>query len=192
MCAKSSGVSVKDLIAMAIGLFNGLEISKAQEDCEKTFRFFSAWEVLLHHEKFSAALKPSISRTESDKEAVNFDNSGTNTEPILHIERPIGRSRAKDALEKKKNSEEQLRLAAKASATQMERNKTLKRHYEIMLFTNASAGCDESETVEYFSFMRAWAFFNLRGEKKHKKKNSHSSKESKESVRDGDDDSSEN
>ncbi|CAN8070152.1 unnamed protein product [Agarophyton chilense] len=160
------------------------------EDCEKKFRFFSAWEVLRHCEKFSAALTLSISGTESDKEAVIFNNSDTNTDPILHVERPIGRLLAKDALEKKKDSDKQLRLAAKALATQMERNETLKRQYEIILFTNAPAGCDESEAVKFFCFMRARAPSNLRGEKKHKK-NSHYSKDSKESEREGDDDSSE-
>ena len=40
----------------------------------------------------------------------------------------------------------------------------LKRHYDIMLFTNAPPGVDNSESVEYFRIMRARALASLRKE----------------------------
>jgi len=166
--AMHTGVSARDLISMATALLNGVEMSEAQEDYGKPFRFLSAWEVLRHHEKFAAAMTASTSAAESSKEREKVDESDAKTESVPLVERPIGRRRAKEALHKNEDSKKKLRLAVESVAAQKERNETLKRHYEIMLFTNAPAGCDESEAVEYFSIMRARALSNLRGNKKRK------------------------
>ena len=80
------------------------------------------------------------------------------TEPL------IGRKRAKEALENKKRVAKNLKLAQASVAVQQERNKTLKRHFEISLFTSAPAVCAKREAVEYSRIMRARALAEIRKE----------------------------
>ena len=56
---------------------------------------------------------------------------------------------------KHRDAAKKLKLAAESVAAQVERNVALKRHYEIMLFTTAPAGCDDAESLEYSRKMRA-------------------------------------
>lgn len=57
-----------------------------------------------------------------------------------------------------------MKIAQASVNAQEERNKTLKRHYEIALFTNVPAECDNREAVEYFRIRRARALAVLHKE----------------------------
>lgn len=170
--SKPTGVSSSDLIRMATALFNGVDITNASDDCGKPFRFLQAWEVLKTHEKFMAgAEKPESAQTPPEGEDGGTENS--TQEPNGDVKkpsesRPVGRRRAKNALQVQKDSKEKLCLASESVQAQKDRNLALKRHYEIMLFTNAPAGCDEAESVEYFNIMRQRALAEIRGENKQK------------------------
>ena len=83
---------------------------------------------------------------------------------LLQTSSPIGRKRAKENQRKADDATKKIKLAAEAVKAQKERNVTLKRHYEIVLFTNAPSGCDNSQSVEYFNTMRARVLAELRGE----------------------------
>ena len=80
----------------------------------------------------------------------------------FHKDRPMGRKRAKDMKEKEKEKTNNIRLAAESFEGQS--HKALKRHYEIMLFTQAPAGCDNSDSVEYFPIIPARALSGPRRE----------------------------
>ena len=69
-------------------------------------------------------------------------------------------------MQKDRDAAKKLKLAAESVAAQVERNVTLKRHYEIMLLTTAPAGCDDAESLEYFRTMRARALNTTRNEEK--------------------------
>lgn len=90
--------------------------------------------------------------------------------------RPIGRERAKEQLKKTAEAGKKIKLAAESVAAQVERNETLHRHYELMLFTNAPPECDQSEAVEYFSTMRAQALTRIRNARKKEDKRAEDTK----------------
>ena len=79
---------------------------------------------------------------------------------------PIGRKKAKKMEEKRMQNAKKICVAQEAVLVQQERNKALKRYYDIILFTNAPDGCDQQECIEYFKIMRPQGLAELRSEEK--------------------------
>ena len=96
----------------------------------------------------------------SGAELITEDNAVV----TANFELPIGRERAKENQRKADDAAKKIKLAAEAVKAQKERNVTLKRHYEILLVTNAPSGCDTSQSAEYFNTMRARVLAEFRGE----------------------------
>ena len=94
------------------------------------------------------------------------NRADVDADSTVHKDRPMGRKRAKDMKKRDEETTKKLRLAAESVEAQRERNKALKRHYEIMLFTQAPAGCDDNDAVEYFRIMRPRGLSELRHENK--------------------------
>lgn len=164
---------------MTTALYNGVEIENVEDDCGKPFRFAKEWRVLSHHQKFMVSTRGSqqgenlynaLSNTGTGDSGGVANEEGTeqhqdiSEHSVSFSDRPVGRKKAKMMKTKSKENAKNLPLAAESVATQKERNDALKPHYEIMLFTNAPAGCNNSESVKYFRIMRTRALKKLRPE----------------------------
>ena len=83
-------------------------------------------------------------------------------------ERPVGSRNAKEQLKRAEPVQKKIKLAEAAVQLQKARSEALDLYSEIMLFSNTSAQCSESETVEFFNILgtealrkaRARAFTN--------------------------------
>ena len=174
-----TGVSGPDIIRLATVIYNYTEMGGVEDDCGKPFKFLFAWKTLRSHPKFMGALEKrrgsrSPNSSDGNSPAAESNESGAQLPIVAHREnaashvveeRPVGRKRAKAAHEKSQQLDKKLKLAHASVVAQQERNKTLKRHFEIVLFTNAPEGCDSREAVEHFRIMGARALAEIRKEK---------------------------
>jgi len=124
--SKRTGVSPGDIIRMATGVFNGIDMNNASDDCGKPFKCIDAWEVLRKHEKFmvsadgrSGGSEPVNMAGTSEKEdhsspgaSHNVITGDAKTVTLKDEIRPPGRKRAKDLLQRQRDSAKKLRLAA--------------------------------------------------------------------------------
>lgn len=70
----------------------------------------------------------------------------------------------KDAHQKCEHEAKKLKVAHESVLVQQERNRSLKRHEAILLFTNGSQSSDNRDAVEYFRMMTAKSFDEERTE----------------------------
>jgi len=158
-----------------------VEIGSVQDDCGKYFRFLGAWKILRTHEKFivateekyqgkktaSNSVKSPAKSIQSGAELIeehDTANKEQSSGSSRDKKRPVGRKRAKDLKDIQEQRAKKLRIARQSVEAQQERNVALKTHYEIMIFTNAPPGVENSESFEYFRIMRARALASLRKE----------------------------
>ena len=163
-----TGVSLGDMINMATALYNGMEITGVEDDCGNPFWFIKSWRILRNNENYmgggevsrkseSNKLSPETS-VESGAELIITDDVEDSGRKV----RPVGWKRAKSSEQKNAETAKKIRLAAESVALQRERNEAVTRRYEILIFTNAPAGCDDSQSVEYFNIMRSRALAEIR------------------------------
>ncbi|PXF47686.1 hypothetical protein BWQ96_02548 [Gracilariopsis chorda] len=175
------------MVQLASAFLNGRERRDALDDCGKPFRFVAASKVLKNNDKFrnvtveqrdEGGIKSvemgihkfsSHSNLGSDNMCEDANLNTTDTGSDLNISppkkptgRPVGRKHAKVERSREKYNETKLRFAAQSMEAVVERNRLLKRNYEIMLLTSAPDGCDISDLLEYFKIMRAHALEELR------------------------------
>ncbi|PXF44609.1 hypothetical protein BWQ96_05640 [Gracilariopsis chorda] len=95
-----------------------------------------------------------------------MESKGAVTTEYSSSGRPLGRHKATEKLSKQEATGKKLKIAAKAVELQRQRNAALDRQNEILLFSNASKGVNEDETLEYFRLGRQEAIVNARRRQK--------------------------
>lgn len=86
----------------------------------------------------------------SDHIETSQPSHGTGT-PDGSGKRPVGRRRAKQQAQRDYDDHKTLKLAEEAVEVQKARLEELRRHNEILLFTNTPAGFDNTKANEFFA-----------------------------------------
>lgn len=173
VCSKPPGISEEYIVLMATALFNDKKIKDPTEDVGKPFTFLHDWQILRNHQKYMSGDSSQESngggatvdtlgdqdqngdKQDDSKEMYRKPSSGRATG------KPMRRLQAAEQLQRAHATEKRSNLHRRPLVSR-KREKTLARHREIMIFTQAPSECNAEQAVDYFNIRRTEALENSR------------------------------